>query len=179
MTKLSPAFSPAFSAVSNTRAKRRIEIDLPGAAAGNFRALGERRLDRGQRRARIAAGAVDQARGEPFGVVEQDLQQMLGRKLLMALALRERLGGLNETAAAVGIFFEIHVFSLGLSRRPLTAQPEHRHWVINTARQFREKSRLPTPVADPLKAIHRMKYGGESGREKRRRGFWPGRNAAL
>jgi hypothetical protein len=34
---------------------------------------------------------------------------VFGRKLLMALALRERLGRLHETAAAVGILFEIHV----------------------------------------------------------------------
>ena len=89
--------------------QRRIEIDLAGAAAGNLGPLGERRLDGGQRLARIAAGAVDQPRGEPFRVVEQHLQQMLGRELLMALALRERLGGLHETAGAVGIFFKVHV----------------------------------------------------------------------
>ena len=89
--------------------ERRIEIDLPGAAPRNLGPLGERRLGRGQRRARIAAGPVDQARGQAFRVVEQNLEQVLGRKLLMALALRERLGRLHETAAAVGILFEIHV----------------------------------------------------------------------
>ena len=89
--------------------ERRIEIDLPGAAPRNLRPLGERRLGGGQRRARIAAGPVDQARGQAFRVVEQNLEQVLGRKLLMALALRERLGRLHETAAAVGILFEIHV----------------------------------------------------------------------
>ena len=89
----------------------RVEIDLPGPAAGNLRPLGKRRFGRRQRGARIAAGAIDQARGEPFRVVEQNLEQMLGCELLMSLALRERLGGLNETAAAVGIFLEIH-FSL-------------------------------------------------------------------
>ncbi len=44
---------------------------------------------------------------------------MLGGELLVPLALRERLGGLNEAAAAVGVFLEIHVLSLGLSRSPL------------------------------------------------------------
>jgi hypothetical protein len=36
----------------------------------------------------------------------------------VSLALRERLGRLDETAAAVGIFLEIHVLSLGYSGRP-------------------------------------------------------------
>ena len=98
--------------------QRRIEIDLAGAAAGDLRALGERRLDGGQSLAGIAAGTVDQTGGEPFGVVEQNLEQVLGRKLLMSLAQRERLGGLDETAAAVGVFVEIHVPSLGLFRTP-------------------------------------------------------------
>jgi hypothetical protein len=43
---------------------------------------------------------------------------MFGRELLMPLALRERLGRLHETAAAVGVFFKIHVSSLGLDRSP-------------------------------------------------------------
>ena len=33
---------------------------------------------------------------------------MLGGELLVTLAQRQRLGGLNETARAVGVFFEIH-----------------------------------------------------------------------
>src|SRR5262249_20489975 len=98
--------------------ERRIEIDLASAAARNLRALGQRRLDGGQGLPRVAPRPVDQAGGEPLGVVEQHLQQVLGRKLLMSLAQRERLGRLNETAAAVGIFVEIHVPSLGLFRRP-------------------------------------------------------------
>ena len=98
--------------------QRRIEIDLAGAGAGYFRALGQRRLDGGQRLARIAAGAVDEPRGEPFRIVEQHLEQVLGRKLLVSLAQRERLGRLDETAAALGVFLEIHVASLGLFRTP-------------------------------------------------------------
>ena len=47
-----------------------------------------------------------------------DLEQMLRRELLLALAERQRLGGLNETAGAVRVFLEIHVFSLSLSVRP-------------------------------------------------------------
>ena len=106
-----------FRGVERAR-QRRIEIDLAGAAARDRGPLLERRLDGRERGARIAAGAVDEPRGEPFGVVEQDFQEMFGGELLVSLALRERLGRLDETAAAVGIFLEIHVLSLGLFRRP-------------------------------------------------------------
>ncbi len=88
------------------------QIDLTGAAARHFGKLGERRLDGGKRFARSAARAVDQAARQALGVVEQDLEQVLGGKLLMALAQGQRLGGLNETAGAVGVFFEIHTSSL-------------------------------------------------------------------
>src|SRR6202034_2674638 len=89
---------------------------------------------------RIAPGPVDQTGGEPLGVVEQHLEQVLGRKLLMSLAQRERLGGLDETAAAVRVFVEIH----GLFPRPipnaLTARSEHRRWVV-----LKRIRRLPDP----------------------------------
>ena len=62
------------------------EIDLSGAAARHLGQLGERRLDGRERLARTAAGAVDQAGREPFRVVEQDLEQVFGGELLVALA---------------------------------------------------------------------------------------------
>ena len=96
----------------------RVEIDLTGAAAGDFRALGQHRLDGRQGLTRITAGTIDQAGGEPLGVVKQHLEEVFGRKLLMSLAQRERLGGLDETATAVGVFVEIHVLSLGLFQTP-------------------------------------------------------------
>ena len=115
--------------VEHTR-QRRVEINLPGAAARNFGALGEQCFDGRQCLPRIAAGPVDQTGGEPFGVVEQHLEQVFRGKLLVSLAQCERLGGLNETAAAVGVFVEIHVPSLGLSQTPFTARSEHRHGVV-------------------------------------------------
>ena len=99
---------------------------------------------------------------------------MFGRKLLVSLALRERLGRLNETAAAVGIFVEIHVPSLGLFRRPLPARPEHRHWVIKdsagpsmTYVKRRNSREFRHPLADaknghPLRVI----WGGWSGAKR-------------
>ena len=60
------------------------EIDLAAAAAGHLGQRRERPLGRGKRLARAAAGALDQARRQPLGVVEQHLQQVLGRELLVA-----------------------------------------------------------------------------------------------
>ena len=141
-------------------AQSRIEIDLPCPAARNFGPLGQRRLDGGERRARIAAGAVDQARGEPFRVVEQNLEQVFGRKLLVSLALGERLRRLHETAAAVGIFLEIHVYFLPSRRRqfrrPYLGAPCDTH-------------RCPAPEGDQLTL-----YGEEvSSRKEAKTGtFW-------
>jgi hypothetical protein len=47
---------------------------------------------------------------------------MLGCELLVTLAQRERLRGLNETAGTVRVFLEIHVNSLSLFLRPGGAQ---------------------------------------------------------
>ncbi len=100
-------FAGLFRGIEHAR-QGRIEIDLAGAAAGNFRPFGKRHLDGGQHLARIAAGTVDQSGGEPLRIVEQHFEQMLGRELLMPLALRQRLGGLHKPAAAVGVFVEVH-----------------------------------------------------------------------
>src|SRR6185437_4673373 len=62
-----------------------------------------------ERLAGIASGTIDQAGRQPFRVVEQDLEQMVGGELLMALAQGQRLGGFHKTAGAVGVLLEIHV----------------------------------------------------------------------
>ena len=67
------------------------QIDLAGPAARDLRQLAERFLDAAQRLARIAAGAVDQTGGQTLRVVKQDLQDVLGRELLMALAQRPEI----------------------------------------------------------------------------------------
>ncbi len=87
----------------------RRQIDLAGAGARHFRNLVQRRLDRLQGLARIAARAVDQARRQTLAVVEQDFQQMFGGELLVALTQGQRLRGLHEAPRAVGIFLEVHV----------------------------------------------------------------------
>ena len=88
--------------------ERRRQVDLAGAAARNLGQLGKCGLDGRKRLARTATGAVDQAAGQPFRVVEQDLEQMLRCELLMAFPQGQRLGGLNEPAGAVREFLEIH-----------------------------------------------------------------------
>ena len=108
VTKESPAFSATFCAWSNTRASRGRQIKLARAAAGDFRHFRERGLGRRQRVARAAAGTVDQAAGQSFRIVQQDLQQMFGRELLVPLAQGERLRGLHKAARTFGKFLKIH-----------------------------------------------------------------------
>src|SRR5262249_57636715 len=86
--------------------------DWRGAAARPLGRLAERRPDRRKRFARSPARAVDQAAGQALRIVEQNLEQVLGGELLVAFAQGQRLGGLNETAGAVGVFLEIHISSL-------------------------------------------------------------------
>ena len=57
--------------------------------------LGERRLDTGQGRLRVAAGRPDQVGRQAFLIVQQDLQKVFGRETLMALAQGQALGSLN------------------------------------------------------------------------------------
>ncbi len=96
-----------FRVVENAR-RGRGQIELPRAGTLHLGEFRQRQFDQPQRLARIAAGLVDQAGAEPFFVVQQDLQDVLGRELLMALAKRERLGGLHETARPFGVLFKIH-----------------------------------------------------------------------
>jgi hypothetical protein len=96
-----------FRGVERPRQFRR-EINLPGAASGNLGQLVERVLGRLQDRARIAAGAVDQTAGQALAVVQQHFEHMQRRKLLVAVAHRQRLRRLDKTARALGVFFNIH-----------------------------------------------------------------------
>jgi hypothetical protein len=56
----------------------------------------------------IAAGFADKACGEPLGIVQQHLQEMVRRKLLVALAQSQALRRLNEAASAVRKHLDIH-----------------------------------------------------------------------
>ena len=100
-------FGDLLGLVEHPRRRLR-QINLAGAAAGHLRHLAERRLDRAQSLPRLSAGAVDQPGGQAFRIVEQNLEEVFGGELLMALAQREGLGRLHKAAGAVGVFFEIH-----------------------------------------------------------------------
>ena len=93
-------------------------VKLAGAAARYLGSLGECRLAGRERRLGVAARLANKARGEPLVVVEQHLQQMIGRELLMALAKRKALRRLNEAACAVRKLFKIHGSLLGVPIRP-------------------------------------------------------------
>src|ERR1700733_2074025 len=66
----------------------------------------------------MAAGAVDQTAGETLAVVQQHFEHMQRRKLLVAVAHRERLRRLDKAARTLGMFFNIHGYSLSLPSRP-------------------------------------------------------------
>src|SRR6185437_2676808 len=83
------------------------EINL-AVAALDPRELVERCVDRGGHGARIAARGANEIGGETLFVLDQDLQKMLRRDLLMGAALRQVLRGLDESFGALGVFLEIH-----------------------------------------------------------------------
>jgi hypothetical protein len=85
------------------------QIDLSGAAAGNFRQLAQRSFGGLEDGAGIAAGAVDETAGQALSIVQQDFKQMQRRELLVSVAHRERLRRLDESPRALGVFFNIHV----------------------------------------------------------------------
>ena len=89
--------------VEQPRGGRR-EIELAGARALHLGQFGEREFDLRERVARAPARLVDQPGREPLLVVEEHLEQMLGRELLMAFADRERLRALDE-APARSVYF--------------------------------------------------------------------------
>jgi|GEM_PF-5686136 len=93
------------------------KIKLAGACALDLRHFRQRRFDAGQRLIGPPAGRADETGGEAFLVVEQNLQHMFGCETLMARPECEPLRGLDEAAAPVRIFFEIHVSSLSSTRR--------------------------------------------------------------
>src|SRR5437868_3918614 len=89
---------------------------------GNFR---NEQVDLAPRSLRVPARSLDQPRGHALLVIEQGLEQMRRRDALMMLADRDRLGGLEEPARAVGELFKIHIL-------PLFSEPI---WCCTTATQ--------------------------------------------
>ena len=88
--------------------QRRRQLGLRGAAARDLGQPGERRIGALQRLLGVAAGACDETGRHALGIVEQRLEQVLGRNLRVAVADRNRLRGLDEAFEPVGEFIEIH-----------------------------------------------------------------------
>ena len=84
-----------------------VQIELAGAA-GDLGALLQRGFDIGLGAAGVAPGGGDQVAGQAVAFLQQHLEQMLGRELLVPAGERQRLGRLNGLFGAVGIEFEIH-----------------------------------------------------------------------
>ena len=125
VTKLSPAFLATCSALSNSRAVS-WATDRPGRSRPAPWAASRARASTPSRTCCVAAaGGRDQARGQAFLIVEEDLQQMFGGELLVAFAQRQALGRLNEAARPLGEFLDIHtalpvgpVLGTGIKIRP-------------------------------------------------------------
>ena len=101
VTKLSPALLAICSAWSSTRASAAAICGCAAPPPAHLGQLGERGFGLLQRLLGVAAGARDQPGRQPLGVVEQHLQQMLGRDLRVAFAHGKRLRRLDESLEAV------------------------------------------------------------------------------
>ena len=97
----------------------RSEVDLAGARSLHLRHFPQRRLERVRHLRHIAAGAGDQFGRQAFLVGQQNLEQMLGRDLLVAHADGQGLGRMNESTGAFGEPFKLHSTVLRAARRPL------------------------------------------------------------
>ena len=91
--------------------RRRRHIELARPCALHLRQLIEREFDLLQRLTRVPSRLVDEAGAKALLVVQQDFQDVLRRKLLMAFAKRQRLRRLDEAARSFRIFLEIHDFT--------------------------------------------------------------------
>ena len=140
VTKLSPAFSAAFSAAAKTRASWGVRYTWPAPPPPTLGSLSS-----ASSAARSARRGSPPARemspdGKPLAILDQDLEKMLGRELLMTLAQRERLRRLDESLGAIGVFFDVHVQPFQPAPDASAEHARHRRlqmWCGTTTRQGR------------------------------------------
>ena len=119
-------------------------LRLAGAAAAHLRQAGELGLHGVLRRKRIAASGADQARRRTLLVVQQRLEQVLGRQPLMKLADRDGLRGLQKAFAAIGKLLDVHMsLSLSLGDRaagvpPRGNAPARGRHLVNPSRSLKK-----------------------------------------
>ena len=94
---------------SRKDARERLRQGERTIASGNLRQLGKRRIIGHPGRFDVAAGPLDQRCRHALIVVEQNFQDVFGRELGMTLRQRVGLSRLQETAHALGVFFDIHL----------------------------------------------------------------------
>ena len=75
---------------------------------GNFRQFAQRQVDRLKHARRFTTGAADEVGGQPLFVIHDRLEQMFGRKPLVAFPHRDGLRGLQEPARAFRELFKVH-----------------------------------------------------------------------
>ncbi len=84
-----------------------LHIEL-AAAALDFRRLGQQGVHGLVGGVGPAAGALDQRAAQAVLFLQQHLEQMLRRELLVAPGERQGLGGLDRLLGAVGIEVDVH-----------------------------------------------------------------------
>ena len=84
------------------------QAQVARAGAVHLRHFAESALDGGMGVLRPCPRLFHEAGGETVRIVQQSLQDMLGRELLMPGPDRVGLGGLDEAARTIGKFFDVH-----------------------------------------------------------------------
>ncbi len=94
-----------------------MHIELAGAALdlGDLAELGLHGLID---RVGPAAGALDQGAGQAVLFLQQHLEQMFGRKLLVTAGERQGLGRLDRLFSAIGVEIDVHGFPCGRRTGP-------------------------------------------------------------
>src|SRR5690606_18119079 len=112
-------------------------IELRGVA-GDARNLLEGSFELRPRDLDVAARALDESGRHALVVVEEDLEQMERRELLVPLPQCKGLGALDETAGPLGVFLDVHstllVWHAGSPRR---REPNARSVDMSHARIWR------------------------------------------
>ena len=83
-------------------------IDLPRARPLDLREPVELRIDRLQRRLRIAPGGANEIGAQPLAVLQKHFEQVLRRQPLVTAPQRHSLRRLEKTLRPIGVFLEFH-----------------------------------------------------------------------
>ena len=110
-------FSNLLSLIENAR-NLRGHVELARTSARDLGPLSKRLLDLVERGLRLPPRLANETGGETFAIIEQHLEKVLGRKLLVAFTQSKALRRLNEATGAVGIDLKVHCPSSARHHRP-------------------------------------------------------------